>query len=87
MTVVKGRKSTHGLRKRCPQCKKVRRFYEPGEDRSARGQQRLDRRFAAMDRPGFVDDHRGDQRKSRAGWQKIDGRWVCGWCNGTRAQP
>lgn len=33
-------KGTHALRKRCPQCKKLRRFYEPPMDQ---GGERLSR--------------------------------------------
>lgn len=52
MTTSRG---THGLRKRCPRCKKLRRFYEPPRDQ-------------------------GGERPSRAGWEKVGGRWTCRFC-------
>ena len=57
------KRGTHGLRKRCPRCRKLRKFCEPDGSQG------------------------GELKPRRPKWDKIDGRWVCGFCLPNSGSP
>jgi hypothetical protein len=71
-------RGTHALRRRCPVCKKLRRFYEPP------GGVRAATRGMSKDGLHMIG---AKQRACRKGWKKVGGRWVCARCVPKEATP
>jgi hypothetical protein len=65
---------THDLRKRCPCCKKVRKFYEPPGDQGGKRVARRSRWEPIVTALGFLYD------KKRPKWILTPFGWACVHC-------
>ena len=65
---------THGLRKRCPCCRKIRKFYEPPGDQGGQRVPRMLKWKPVWERLGFQYDQR------RPLWTLTPFGWGCVWC-------
>jgi hypothetical protein len=68
------RGGTHGLRKRCPCCGKVRKFFEPPGDQGGDRHGRAEKWEAVIKGLGYAYNY------ERPGWVLTPFGWGCGWC-------